>query len=85
MISSGGMAGSQMSMGPKPASSAMGVKLSLLCAAAARAQAIAKSTAKDLRIRILFFIQLLFCRIRRKGKPVGCFEDQGSMLHGSRC
>ena len=39
MISSGLMAGSLRSMRPKPESSAMGVKLSLPCAAAVTASA----------------------------------------------
>jgi hypothetical protein len=50
MISSRAMAGALMSMRPNPASSGIGVKLSLFCAEAARAHPAAINNAKDHRL-----------------------------------
>jgi hypothetical protein len=52
MISSGAMGGALMSIGPKPVSSGIGVKLFLLCAAAARAHPAASNNAKVHRLHI---------------------------------
>src|ERR1035437_7993947 len=87
MISSGAMAGTDRSIAPKPASRAIGVKLSLLCAAAARARTDATSIAKD----HLFFIVATpanlspVYKIRRRCGHDGLFQNQGQdalLLYG---
>src|SRR6202142_3354928 len=57
MISSGGVAGLEMSMVPKPESRAMGVKVSLPCAAAGMAHP--KATTINIQNRLLTLICLL--------------------------
>src|ERR1035437_1297936 len=87
MISSGAVAGAERSIAPKPASSAMGVKLSLLCAAAARASPDATSNAKDHRFFIVATpanLSLVY-KIRRRCRHDGLFQNQGQdalLLYG---